>query len=1061
MKDFIPWHQLQPPRVVWAEPEETVESIRQRLQQLPPPMRFTAPLLIRLPQRHIAPADVRMLRHLAQAEGPAILQRQVGDLLAALCPPPWSVQSQGPDYTEAVAAAASRRLPVIAVEDGLRAGLVLPPDEQTIPVALGPHLFDLFDDPLSRAALATEFIVVDIDAALAQVGRELNSLAEPQEAHIVIGMGDGSWRAASALALNQAALAAGADIWSAPLRRLGDQLRPAESRELSALGRKQARYLAERHDYLVVTEEGQPIGLLVGQGLMSRLASAKVEATGDHDLFRPPDLRQEDTLPEERVEQVPRFVNVWFQDAQHQRVDRSEPLIMSDAPYYLALNVGRLLAESIVDWGREPGGPQAIVEPQEAAYLYVSLFSKDFDIPEPTQALWLPPENDSQVLTFEIQPRHPSWGAGFSRLEVCLYYRTYLVQTLRVQVQVVASNATAARERPQVAELTHARTAGFPDMAGLPVRGLSLTINRAGPDRYQFTFLVDPDPQSGEAAQEAIRLACQVRLSRDDLSHMITKARRQLYNVVRSFDRLQGGDEQLYRRATRALAQVGRQLYLKLFETDSAQALRDWMEANLAPGSTIQIVDLAGDFVFPWSLVYTAPPWEPDTPIEVDRFWGWRYQLVILTADMLDTYRQASPVIGTAAPLRISVGLYERLKGIKAQKEFFAGLGLQTDPPLEAEVVNDRRAMRRALTQADRDVYYFFCHGYTERVATDIQLDADLVALFGRAAAEGEGGASQAVRDHLEDLFDVSDSWLRLTRGKLPLAMLKEVVPRRFARQPLVFLNMCQSAQVLPSLSDGFVPFFIRRGARAVIGTECSMDAAFADEFARNFWLCFLQGRTAGEVLLSLRRHYLDQHNPLALAYTLYSDADLRLDRGLLPGGGRACAEDAAEAQGAAERSQRMSQADDRREAVEVLWEDDMDGLMLALAARLKAEEEGFAGDELRRWNPPEEAFALEVEAGPEWTARMLELAQRWWQQLEPRLFALLCRPGPERDELMKALKEGARMLAVALAPALVAQAAALPAVAIVVATIAAKKIADAGLEAACELWQESMTEAE
>lgn len=156
-----------------------------------------------------------------------------------------------------------------------------------------------------------------------------------------------------------------------------------------------------------------------------------------------------------------------------------------------------------------------------------------------------------------------------------------------------------------------------------------------------------------------------------------------------------------------------------------------------------------------------------------------------------------------------------------------------------------------------------------------------------------------------------------------------------------------------------------------------------------------------------------------------------------------------------------MSQADDRREAVEVLWEDDMDGLMLALAARLKAEEEGFAGDELRRWNPPEEAFALEVEAGPEWTARMLELAQRWWQQLEPRLFALLCRPGPERDELMKALKEGARMLAVALAPALVAQAAALPAVAIVVATIAAKKIADAGLEAACELWQESMTEAE
>jgi len=86
------------------------------------------------------------------------------------------------------------------------------------------------------------------------------------------------------------------------------------------------------------------------------------------------------------------------------------------------------------------------------------------------------------------------------------------------------------------------------------------------------------------------------------------------------------------------------------------------------------------------------------------------------------------------------------------------------------------------------------------------------------------------------------------------------------------------------------------------------------------------------------------------------------------------------------------------------------------------------------------------------------EFGKKWWSELEPRIFDLLCNnKNPQHDDLMKALGDGAKLLAIALAPALVAQAAALPAVAIVIATIAAKKIADAGLEAACKHWQESM----
>jgi hypothetical protein len=415
----------------------------------------------------------------------------------------------------------------------------------------------------------------------------------------------------------------------------------------------------------------------------------------------------------------------------------------------------------------------------------------------------------------------------------------------------------------------------------------------------------------------------------------------------------------------------------------------------------------------------------------------------------LDTYSQVPTTMAVDDPLRLSVGFYERLKGIHEQKEFFANLGRQTDPPVSSEILTNQRKMSQALKSADRDLYYFYCHGYTEQIATDIQLEADLVGHF-QLAAENLVSDSESLRDHLDDLFDVSDSWMRLTRGKLPLTMLKETVPDRFSRHPIVFMNMCESAQVLPSLSDGFVPFFIKRGARAVIGTECSMNTIFADDFARAFLTRFFKGESVGGILWALRRHYLEDKNPLALAYTLYCDADLCLSKAVL------------KRYKSINRKEKKMTEEARRDAVEVLWDDDMDGLMLTLAARVEAKEKGAAQNELQMWDPPEEVFAVDAEAGPEWTAMMKTLGQKWWSKLEPKLYDLLCNEENEdRDEFIEALKEGGKMLAIALAPALVAQVAALPAVAIVIATIAAKKIAESGLEAVCALWKESLEKQE
>jgi hypothetical protein len=85
------------------------------------------------------------------------------------------------------------------------------------------------------------------------------------------------------------------------------------------------------------------------------------------------------------------------------------------------------------------------------------------------------------------------------------------------------------------------------------------------------------------------------------------------------------------------------------------------------------------------------------------------------------------------------------------------------------------------------------------------------------------------------------------------------------------------------------------------------------------------------------------------------------------------------------------------------------------------------------------------------------EFGKRWWATLEPKIYDLVCnKKNPQHDQFMGALADGAKTLAIALAPALVAPGV-VPAVAVVVATIAAKKIYDAGMETACQMWKESL----
>jgi hypothetical protein len=122
------------------------------------------------------------------------------------------------------------------------------------------------------------------------------------------------------------------------------------------------------------------------------------------------------------------------------------------------------------------------------------------------------------------------------------------------------------------------------------------------------------------------------------------------------------------------------------------------------------------------------------------------------------------------------------------------------------------------------------------------------------------------------------ESWIHVGGGEIKESRLRQ---KNFfsKRRPLIFLNMCQSAELVPSLSSGFVRVFLDKNACAIVGTECPMTAVFAHEFAKQTFDHLLNGAGIGTALWEARRYFLSPQfrNPLGLAYTLYGRAAARL----------------------------------------------------------------------------------------------------------------------------------------------------------------------------------------
>jgi hypothetical protein len=152
-------------------------------------------------------------------------------------------------------------------------------------------------------------------------------------------------------------------------------------------------------------------------------------------------------------------------------------------------------------------------------------------------------------------------------------------------------------------------------------------------------------------------------------------------------------------------------------------------------------------------------------------------------------------------------------------------------------------------------VLYLYCHASAPDLAARGGLDAASIVLADAAVT-------------LEDLN------------------LNAPVDQVLAGSPLVFINACESAEMSPKFYEGFVPYFIAKGARGVIGTECKVPALFAAEWAQRFFERFFDGEPLGDAVLGLRREFLQQHgNPLGLLYAVHCDGDTLVTPALAPAG--------------------------------------------------------------------------------------------------------------------------------------------------------------------------------
>ncbi len=588
-------------------------------------------------------------------------------------------------------------------------------------------------------------------------------------------------------------------------------------------------------EILILLEGGQVSALLVG-GQRFRGPSASMRMT-----LSTGEPMAEAAPPSSPVpEPQQRFINVELEDRNGRAHDpRSSPLKTGEL-YTLLFDVDleqRLAAIATDEWRYQAP------EGEETAAITIRLETEDFNLLDgPEQKLFVPRSGRSKNRAkFPLEPLHEG---------ECLLNAVFLKDGSFIQVMTL---------KFMVGELFSTQTLGRGVEAAFLARprDVSLTILNTGAG-FQMILIA---PGVAASAHLPIKL--------DELQDIAAQARQKLLDVVyaegegeRYFQQRIDIPPDVNRFALQYLAQAGLLLYQRLFfgpSADEQTRLLGRRLRELALKEKLNIQIFSQDFVLPWALLYLAERYEPDQ-IQPELFLGFKHVIehIPLQPRMHVTDNRLDSQNGLTVSLNLNTDIDREMKvslvgdQIRYWDELAKG-GARLSLVQRTTTQEVTRALSDPATPDQ--VLYFYCHGISQDVGE-------------------QGGIS---RSRL--VFS--------NKGTLTLEDLKLYAPAVnpediLAGSPLVFINACESAQLSPLVYDGFVPYFMSKGARGVIGTECEVPALFAVEWARRFFDRFVQGDTLGQIFLDLRREFFFTHNnPMGLLYSLYVDADTRVEPAL------------------------------------------------------------------------------------------------------------------------------------------------------------------------------------
>src|ERR1700722_998607 len=520
--------------------------------------------------------------------------------------------------------------------------------------------------------------------------------------------------------------------------------------------------------------------------------------------------------------------------------------------------------------------PRPIREPKQSGpveiYVTAECDDGDFNVSPRVGKIVLPPKGDASDAVFKVRPLRPSSSAkDLRKIRFRFFWKFNLLESLAVAAAVAADNDEADDLPPM--ELRRTRQADANDFDAINPCLLHIEVERVdGQYRLIFTY-----PEVGE-----LKFTAPISLNALQLEDQIRGARRTLLRISAS-DRLGkqvDGEAAEFDEHLKLLALQGRDLWTILFSVNVSEGIAtvgDWLRAHPLPdGTKIQISTQPDDvgFVFAWNLLYDRPLIEGQTPCP-EGFWGFRYVVEERIA-FLTPPENAAHKVEVAA-------MYWNFAETPLQQAFLKDL-LTNAGDLAALVgpIDDGKTAQATIKSANSNLIYFFAHGHTRmpQGATSALVSKNFLQLYESLPENSETKAAwHKICDRLKAADAGNDrSWIGLRYGRLDLLALAAFLPHgALAGQPLVILNICDSAQVTPSLAESFIDFFLTRGARSVVGTECSMRPVFADFIAQILLLAVLGGKPIGEAVRQTRILARQKKNLLGLAYTVFGSADATL----------------------------------------------------------------------------------------------------------------------------------------------------------------------------------------